>query len=270
MGDEGDELVVVLDLRALAATSETRAHLLAELASHVLVYVDSGTGRVAAGELEVAMEAGDVLLVEGRRQLVVSGDLAGAAIAFSDEAAPRALTRSHRLLSSGGVAEELAPLSVPEAERDAWRAGIRALQREVSERDARFRDAVQAHLVVLLVSRARLLRSSGRLAPDDPVATVLAFVDQHFRDPITVPQLARKVALSPRQLSRLVRQSTERTVTELIEERRLAEARELLRDSGRTIAEVARLSGYRDTSYFHRRFRRAYGLAPASWRERVT
>jgi AraC-like DNA-binding protein len=54
-----------------------------------------------------------------------------------------------------------------------------------------------------------------------------------------------------------------------IAERRLAEARRLLAQTDEPVEAVGRRSGFRDASYFSRRFRRAHGVTPAAWRRAV-
>ena len=49
---------------------------------------------------------------------------------------------------------------------------------------------------------------------------------------------------------------------------RLARASQLLRESGQTIAEIAAETGFADQSYFDRRFKKAFGMAPKLFRAR--
>jgi AraC family transcriptional regulator, transcriptional activator of pobA len=54
-----------------------------------------------------------------------------------------------------------------------------------------------------------------------------------------------------------------------IEDRRMLEARRLLLATDDKVDGVAERVGYRDPSYFRRRFRRAHGVPPQAWRERT-
>jgi AraC-like DNA-binding protein len=60
---------------------------------------------------------------------------------------------------------------------------------------------------------------------------------------------------------------TGRSVRDLIEERRMQEARRLLLETDHTVDAIARTVGYRDPKYFQRRFRQRHDLPPQRWRE---
>lgn len=98
------------------------------------------------------------------------------------------------------------------------------------------------------------------------MAEVLAYIDQRYRDPISLTDVARAVNLSPGHLTTVVRHKTGRTVQAWITERRLAEARRLLVNTELTIDRVARLTGYRDPGYFARSFRKHHATTPRGWR----
>ncbi|PWQ88331.1 AraC family transcriptional regulator, partial [Enterococcus faecium] len=63
------------------------------------------------------------------------------------------------------------------------------------------------------------------------------------------------------------RRRTGRTVGAWIAERRMAEARALLRGTDLSIGEVARRVGMADQGYFTRQFRRVHGASPRVWRD---
>ena len=63
--------------------------------------------------------------------------------------------------------------------------------------------------------------------------------------------------------------SRRRSFTELVTERRLERAQELLANTAARIAEVAYASGFADEAYFTRRFRQWYGMSPRAYRDSV-
>jgi transcriptional regulator GlxA family with amidase domain len=56
---------------------------------------------------------------------------------------------------------------------------------------------------------------------------------------------------------------------EYVQRLRLEHARELLRDTNLTVAEVAEFSGYRNQAYFGKVFRQKLSLTPGSYRKVV-
>ena len=67
-------------------------------------------------------------------------------------------------------------------------------------------------------------------------------------------------------LSREIRRKTGKTYTELVQEKRLNQAAFLLRTTERKVEDIALAVGYENISYFHRIFRREYGLSPRQFR----
>ncbi len=129
--------------------------------------------------------------------------------------------------------------------------------------------AAHALLKLLLVDAARLARLRLDHLPSQtrPILfSVFAFIEQRFRAPIGLADVAKAVARSPSYLTDLVRRETGRTVQQWIIHRRMAEARILLLQSGARVKDIGSMIGYDDTGHFIRQFHRANGLTPQRWR----
>jgi AraC family transcriptional regulator, transcriptional activator of pobA len=86
----------------------------------------------------------------------------------------------------------------------------------------------------LVVSAARISVDVGqdlRLRSEPLLASVFEFIEEHYREPISLATVAAAVGLTPGYLTTTVRRKTGRTVQRWITERRMAEARTLLRES---------------------------------------
>ncbi|MEA2593995.1 MAG: hypothetical protein QOF01_464 [Thermomicrobiales bacterium] len=92
------------------------------------------------------------------------------------------------------------------------------------------------------------------------------YVDAHFRDDLTIAEIAAAVCASPAHLQRSFRAGTGVSLIRYVHQLRLRRAADLLRTSNRSVTEVALAVGFADPSYFARLFRREYGVAPASFR----
>jgi AraC family transcriptional regulator, regulatory protein of adaptative response / methylphosphotriester-DNA alkyltransferase methyltransferase len=92
-------------------------------------------------------------------------------------------------------------------------------------------------------------------------------VARHYRRQLTLAEVSRAVASSPRQLQRAYAQFGDTTFREDLLARRMTVAAELLIEQRSIpVADVARLVGYRHGPHFARIFRRRFGLAPAHFR----
>ena len=159
---------------------------------------------------------------------------------------------------------------MPPQERASWSARLSTLDLELRERRDGYREAALAHLTLLLVDVARLAAEvvgDLRLNDEPLLADVFGFVEERYREPISLKDVARAVSLSPGHLTTVVRRKTGRTVVEWIAERRLAQARRLLVETDLSVEEIGHRVGYNDPTYFVRSFRRAHGTTPPlRWR----
>jgi AraC family transcriptional regulator of adaptative response / methylphosphotriester-DNA alkyltransferase methyltransferase len=91
-------------------------------------------------------------------------------------------------------------------------------------------------------------------------------IARHYRQPLTIEQVARALSSSPRQIQRVFDQFGEISFHEDLVCRRMSAAADLLAEQSIPVRDVARLVGYRQPSHFARVFRARYGVSPARFR----
>jgi AraC family transcriptional regulator, regulatory protein of adaptative response / methylphosphotriester-DNA alkyltransferase methyltransferase len=92
-------------------------------------------------------------------------------------------------------------------------------------------------------------------------------VVRHYRQQLTLTDVARALSSSPRQLQRAYAQFGDTSFSEDLLARRMAVAAQLLIEQHSIpVADVARLVGYRQAPAFARAFRSRYRLCPADFR----
>lgn len=97
-------------------------------------------------------------------------------------------------------------------------------------------------------------------------AVVQRFIEDHYDQPVTLPMLAQKLCLSESRASHVIHECCGASFRELLVQKRLRVAMELLRQSAMSVLEVAVASGFEDVAHFHRLFRRRIGTTPARYR----
>lgn len=86
---------------------------------------------------------------------------------------------------------------------------------------------------------------------------------------LTVEALARRVLMSPRNFSRVYKDTTGRTPAKAVEMFRLEAARRMLEESGRNIDQIARECGFGDEARMRQCFQRNLSESPSAYRERA-
>lgn len=103
--------------------------------------------------------------------------------------------------------------------------------------------------------------------PNCPRLTpVFTFIEANYPQAIGLGDVAKAVGYSPAYLTNLAQALTGYSVKRWITERRMFQARQLLRDTDQPIKQIAEAIGYADVSYFTRQFRQLHGEPPQSWR----
>lgn len=103
-------------------------------------------------------------------------------------------------------------------------------------------------------------------AGDDPLRTLLQWMRAHLDEELSVPQLARRVLMSPRSFARHFRASTGTTPHAWILAQRLAAAEQLLEAGHDSVEHIARTVGFGTAAGMREQFVRRRGVSPQAYR----
>lgn len=95
---------------------------------------------------------------------------------------------------------------------------------------------------------------------------VLQWIELNLDKKILVEKLSSVTECSPRYLGKLFRRETEHSPAEYIRKRKLTQAAFLLRQSSRSITEIAMMYGFEHIQAFTRAFTAFFGQSPRSYR----
>jgi AraC-like DNA-binding protein len=101
---------------------------------------------------------------------------------------------------------------------------------------------------------------------DRRIKRVLSVLDQQFKTPPTVEQLADAVGLSASRLAHLFRAEVGRSVQNYVVERRLQMAAMQIIQTDDRISQIAYSVGFGDVSNFNHSFKRRFGMSPRQYR----
>lgn len=249
-----------------------------------LVIITEGRGRHLTDNDDYGLEAGDVFLLRGQMQhgyadvegmglinilfkprelglpLADLGDTPGYQLLFRIEPRLRqqARFRDRLHLTTEQLAEAIRLVAQLEQELRALAPG--------------YRFTARAHLMQLIAYLARCYASTKRprSQPLLRLGEVLSYIDRHYREPITIPQLLQVAHMSQSTLMRTFQRVFKRAPIDYLIRVRIQKACELLADQEQRITDVALACGFNDSNYFTRQFRRVSGRSPREYRRIVT
>jgi signal transduction histidine kinase/DNA-binding LacI/PurR family transcriptional regulator/DNA-binding response OmpR family regulator len=97
------------------------------------------------------------------------------------------------------------------------------------------------------------------------VRLAMAYIHEHYAEPISRSELAGYLAVSDRYLTRCFHQEMGITPVTYLNRYRIHKAREFIEKRTFTITEVAQMVGFSDSNYFGRVFRQEIGAAPSEY-----
>jgi transcriptional regulator GlxA family with amidase domain len=106
------------------------------------------------------------------------------------------------------------------------------------------------------------------LAADPRMARVLAYLHDHFAEPVSIGRMAELACVSTSAFHRMFRRHTRMTMVGYINRLRIGRAYSMLIESAMPVATTAADVGFTNLSMFNRQFARAKGDTPSNFRKR--
>ncbi|CDF83473.1 AraC family transcriptional regulator [Pseudomonas knackmussii B13] len=116
--------------------------------------------------------------------------------------------------------------------------------------------------------QAQFIPAPVASAPRHDLSGLLDWTRQRLDQPLTVAQMAERVAMSERTFLRRFSDATGMTPKAWLQHERMARARELLEGTAESIERIAERCGFGTVESFRNAFRASAGLAPSLYRER--
>lgn len=109
--------------------------------------------------------------------------------------------------------------------------------------------------------------ASSLSANERLTARYSALLEREYGSSLNVTDYAMALGVTPTHLTRACRASCGQTALELMQQRRLFEARRLLADTRIPVQDISRKLGFSTPGYFSRAFSQAVGMAPSTYRK---
>ncbi|WP_281657690.1 AraC family transcriptional regulator [Halobacillus sp. Cin3] len=148
---------------------------------------------------------------------------------------------------------------VKEAEKQIQTAAFKGIDQVLSNEEA-FTETILTHIEGSHTNLWQQAAADHLHRPEGIAAQVQAFVNEHFREDLTLDVVAFQMNMSKYHLHRVFVKQTGRTPRAYIHEIRLEEAARQLMNPGRDITTTAFDVGYQSLSTFSRAFKARFGV----------
>jgi len=118
-----------------------------------------------------------------------------------------------------------------------------------------------AHIKDSLMHRQKLSSEAQRIT-----RKAMAYIHEHYAEPIGREDVARYAGVSEGYLSRCFTQETGLSLIHYVARYRIQQAKQLLNTGDMSITDIAMEVGFSDSNYFSRAFRREVGISPLAYR----
>lgn len=157
-----------------------------------------------------------------------------------------------------------------DADSETWRALLDVLNVVQRQHASAQQEALAPLAAACLALAASLMQSQTAGRTQSLANRLKAVVDANFRAPLKIDEYVRSLNSTYHLLDKAARERFGISTKQLILERRMLEARRLLKFTIRSAEDIAFELGFEDPAYFNRAFKKHTGLAPIAWRHMQT
>lgn len=99
--------------------------------------------------------------------------------------------------------------------------------------------------------------------------TVIDYVSLHFKEKITLEEIAQKVEISRFRLSHFIKENLGISYTELLNSMRFEYALKQLRETDRNVLKISERSGFSDVKYLNKMVRKRFNMTALKYRKMI-
>ena len=150
------------------------------------------------------------------------------------------------------------------------RKGIREIYAEWQQQKEGYPLMIKANILRILTMLIRTYQDeskSGEMLKEKKSAMkrleqAISYIDHHYSEKITLDEVAAAAYMSSNYFSSYFRKVTGISFSEYVTRIRISHARELLRDTDKSVTEIAMECGFHNISNFYRLYKKQVGKSP--------
>jgi len=234
-----------------------------------LMYTMTGTARLTINGLRhLDQEVGSICIINPGESYAVTGMDNFAAVIFSIhlDYFTRLMPALSRVYFSAGAD------GVEQDDYDALSLLLSHSLKIFSDdnRESALRQSSMAHRILLLLFKRFRLKSHGGTAAyqtdDDTIQKLMAYIDRHSTEKLSLPFLSEVVHLNAQYLSRLFRRETGVTLIHYLHQVRILKSEKDVLQGDLCTSDIAEKHGFANTKSFYKAFRTEFGKTPGEHR----
>lgn len=168
-------------------------------------------------------------------------------------------------------------VQIDEASKSRFLILIDQMEDELKQKELAQNESIISLLKVFLITASRLKtvqfpelqRTNSQNEEPFVLQNLKNAIEAHYKTKHSPRDYANILAISPKSLAKITKMHFNKTLTELISERIIVEAKRELYLTNKTVKEIAFELGYDDEFYFSRFFKRNAEVSPQFYRETV-
>lgn len=126
---------------------------------------------------------------------------------------------------------------------------------------------IEAYLTALFGKLLKFYEIEKSYINHDTVSQILQYCKAHYKENITVGQIAKNLYVSRSTISHIFRSRVGMTFCDYINSLKLTDAQWMLKNKNHSITEISYLCGFSTTRTFNRVFLKRYGVTPSAFRK---
>ena len=130
----------------------------------------------------------------------------------------------------------------------------------------RLKTALQLLIIKLLEEQIKTANSREMVVNKSYLFTIDAFLNEKFREQVSLKELAKELCLSNRQVSRIISKIYGVSFSKILAQTRLSKAEILLLKTDKSISDICQSVGFINESNFFVLFKKQYGCTPLQFR----
>lgn len=260
---------------------ENPADHIQRLNYYSLIWVKHGIGEVKADFSSYAFKENTLFSFSPYQPFMLNGEteISGVAINFHPDFF--CIHKHHKEVACNGVLFNniYSPpfVHVDEKAKVNFEMIINQFKAEMQKPDLAQYELLISYLKIFLISASRLKAEQQievRKATDENeepfiLQNLKNYIESHYRTKHTASDYAGMLSITPKALTKLTKTHFNKTLTDLIAERIIIEAKRELYLTNKTVKEIAYELGYNDEYYFSRFFKKNADVSPQLYRETV-